>query len=1588
MTKKIVRIALITFILALLLAFSTFAYEVDLRGRVSGLQDGISYTVSKYDITTDTFGTYMPLTSETQLEAGVWNIKAGDSEPEQLFVDGAQMGQFSFWNTQTEAVESNIFGGYSDTFKPGKWTINKAGVYTNVVESSMKSETVPTVCIYFDKTKVVTPVEGGTGYENATPISGESNLLQESSFSYGFTQAQIVPANRVVSCTFPMVVVRTGGMKYTNGYSLEDAKGLFTFTVKVPGVKEYETYSVETNVEEYGELTVVAPEEMKASNGYVVAITYAPYANCPDEIYSGNWDTNSRSYVHIGMNKGENKLKVTPSTYPAPTVYDGFGIIGVDPNRTYEIAEARIKSNGTGLEFGEWTEYTHSASRNRDLVGLYAVRESYDGKVSNYSIAYAYGDNTERQNILDLNEAGTHIMNCCHLSSYDRALFYHGMWSGDVCNSTGLGKYTLFNHSQVSLTAYNTAKTALDNATEDTLAAAKEAFDKAAENLSKNVNNIKYKYAFDREGVIRTDEATSLKLSLRCDNSTLVTDKLTTMVVAYVADRNGEVKTYEAKYTQNYAKSFSCTVNFADFLPEEGWMVAFEIYPNTDTTPDSFIEVDTGGFRYPLTLSTTTYTISTPDELPSTDVKPEGLSYESGAIKGLSKAFAYEYAQFDINGIEASAWKYVPAGASEFDPEMTGLVAVKLSGDGYSHNGSDHTYVYIPGNSLTSILHTTPTLNKAGTATLDVVDVVNAGSYADAGGKIKFNQAKWTGLTLSNSLALSYGFDALILGSSSTPISGSWATAIRDASNENALATARANAAKVSDSIYYSYAYTPDEIIPMSDFESFKFRVSLRQGCFTLNGTVQTKFVFKVIDENDELVDRIAYKDVSYTKTGTNVTVNLEDFDNTTGYIVGIVIHPYVLTDGSYFDCEDSDNGDYNVYLIKNGYSVDAIMPAEKPVLSMSTKNAVITVDNYNEKLTYAYSFDGEEWTSFKGASFTAVKAAADYTVKALGNSEYLESPVSEPITSPEITVVGTSLVLDGTIGIKVYMDIDTNSVSDVNFYMTRVNEDYKCTSDDPDYNLYRQGGASDFSTGTAWSTPVTLDSETGLYSMTVSIPAKDVDNVRIECDLGGYLKNDSSRVSYSNLGGTLTFADYVERSKALASEGDEKFINALDLISQLENYVAYADNYFNGGDLEKYTTAASTDLIESASRTDAKLDGVEFYGTSLILKDNVTIRHYFAVSDISAFNSKYTCDISYGEKEGYIYYDITDIPAQHIGTQYTLTIKDEEGTAYEIEYSAANYLKTAMNSHNTRLASLANAMFGYYASADAYVNPKPLYVKYDTGFSIEGAQNGIHLYIPTENGYIDHTYVHTVSDATARNSDVWRLSVAYMCDDELKNPVAITTPNAEWDMALMLSGRGDFIGGWAHGDELMTDVKFYVDGVETDVTTLTKATEFKKLEIIENSIGYDPSNNTTAVLKHHKEYTVTHAGIRLEQKVEWLGEYQLSHSYLAMMPPTKTYTDAFYTTLTEPADLNLSEHGTYYVDGTTSVTVYGKESGLYFTMTVNDYDTFIKPYMSIADNGGGSYNKMYFTFVKNGTVLKGDVWETFTHYKIDRKNV
>jgi len=184
-----------------------------------------------------------------------------------------------------------------------------------------------------------------------------------------------------------------------------------------------------------------------------------------------------------------------------------------------------------------------------------------------------------------------------------------------------------------------------------------------------------------------------------------------------------------------------------------------------------------------------------------------------------------------------------------------------------------------------------------------------------------------------------------------------------------------------------------------------------------------------------------------------------------------------------------------------------------------------------------------------------------------------------------------------------------------------------------------------------------------------------------------------------------------------------------------------------------------------------------------------------------------------------------------------------------------------------------------------------------------------INLYIPTTVGYLKYLFVRNELDS--KNANNWRLDKAFACDENKDNRFLVVN-SGEYEMALKIDGRDDFIGGIAHGDEVLGSITFLVNGNEiADITALTALTQFDELKIVETTDLYDPADGATLstrgqfspVAQHGKEYTFTKDGLRLRQFVSWNVVETLNASYMTMLPMVRgndsvsqlQITDTFY---------------------------------------------------------------------------------------------
>ena len=273
----------------------------------------------------------------------------------------------------------------------------------------------------------------------------------------------------------------------------------------------------------------------------------------------------------------------------------------------------------------------------------------------------------------------------------------------------------------------------------------------------------------------------------------------------------------------------------------------------------------------------------------------------------------------------------------------------------------------------------------------------------------------------------------------------------------------------------------------------------------------------------------------------------------------------------------------------------------------------------------------------------------------------------------------------------------------------------------------------------------------------------------------------------------------------------------------------------------------------------------------------------------------------------------------------------------------------------------------------------KQLYCQYDPTYDLEKSIGALRIYVPAGCGYINYNIAHGMDAKIV--CDTWRLSRAFTVDDACENPCPLN-PQAEWDMALRIHGRDDFIGGMLHGDEIFSVMRLFVDEIRTEMSLLSDLTPFTTLRMQVESVGYDPDDHKTEALNHFKEYIMSADGVAIEQKVAWLNDYRLDKCYMAMMPPFKAFTDSYFTD-TDPRVKKITT-SRFEVEGCRSATLFGAQSRLVFHMSVPKYPSYeTGNRFFVSDNNGRPYHKMYFPVCCSAEVTRGEIWETRTEYAI-----
>ena len=224
-------------------------------------------------------------------------------------------------------------------------------------------------------------------------------------------------------------------------------------------------------------------------------------------------------------------------------------------------------------------------------------------------------------------------------------------------------------------------------------------------------------------------------------------------------------------------------------------------------------------------------------------------------------------------------------------------------------------------------------------------------------------------------------------------------------------------------------------------------------------------------------------------------------------------------------------------------------------------------------------------------------------------------------------------------------------------------------------------------------------------------------ENVSVEVIYNG---KSSPRANY-------TVKYYVEKVLANANEADATKNAARALL----NYGAYSQVYFGNNTESVSSVVGSSNEVEVSRLAltdynviapefvfpeDNKNESLDYFGTSLLLKTRVTLRHYFKRNGMSLEEIKqnYTFKIN-GKiyepvlKNDYVYIQVEDIPAHELGEQYAVTVLKGSESIISFSFSPLNYSRFILEDNTGRyrneLKNLSMALYLYHTYSVAYRN-------------------------------------------------------------------------------------------------------------------------------------------------------------------------------------------------------------------------------------------------------------------------------------------
>ena len=348
-----------------------------------------------------------------------------------------------------------------------------------------------------------------------------------------------------------------------------------------------------------------------------------------------------------------------------------------------------------------------------------------------------------------------------------------------------------------------------------------------------------------------------------------------------------------------------------------------------------------------------------------------------------------------------------------------------------------------------------------------------------------------------------------------------------------------------------------------------------------------------------------------------------------------------------------------------------------------------ITADNSSYPPSISGIQNGIIVYAINQLAWTTDKAAV--TLNATGSAKSFTFTAEYASKSPEVSLYGRSITLRDNIDVNYYMEM-SDSVFEHDAYLE-----------------FKIGGQT-YKLNASDAAEVNENGKT-LYKFSCPVNAaqmSDTIETRIVID-----NKTEEEYSYS----------VKEYATELLSKSNEYPVETIKLVKALLNYGTAAQNFFKYNtdkpanailsDTDKAVGVADFDAYKAVIKADSangQNDGLTYYGSSLICKSEMTVRHYFILdngSDINNYKFSYIdtdgYEVSLTPKkasDGGVYcVDISGIMACSLNKNYICKVTGiDNSQTIELDYGPLSYAYSVANDKDSsiELKNLMNALYMY----------------------------------------------------------------------------------------------------------------------------------------------------------------------------------------------------------------------------------------------------------------------------------------------------